>query len=117
MPEKSSQDCLFHDAKHLAAAMPENDWFDDMPDKPKAPREQCGRMSLPSHLPRMRVEHDLPELEEVCGKCQGELYAWARKQASNSISSQPRCRNKRDPALLRDLTMSSCLNSRPDPGW
>lgn len=72
--EKSSQGCLFNEAEQLAAALPEDDEFDDMPDKGKAPGKKRGRKSLPAHLPRKRVEHDLPESEKVCACCQGALH-------------------------------------------
>ena len=72
--EKSNQGCLFNEAEQDGAAFPADDEFDEMPDKPKAPGNKRGRKSLPAHLPRKRVEHDLPESEKVCGCCQGALH-------------------------------------------
>lgn len=74
--EKSSgQGCLFNEAEQDAAAFPEEDEFDDMPDRQsKAPAKKRGRKPLPAHLPRKRVEHDLPESEKVCGDCQCALH-------------------------------------------
>jgi transposase len=69
------QGCLFNEAEQDAAAYPEEDEFDDMPDRqPTAPARKRGRKSLPAHLPRQRVEHDLPESEKVCACCQGALH-------------------------------------------
>src|SRR5205814_993861 len=65
--EKSSvQGCLFNEAEQDAATFPPEDDFEDMPDKPTAPSRKRGRKSLPAHLPRKRVEYDLPESEKVC---------------------------------------------------
>ena len=73
--EKSNgQGSLFNEAEQDAAALPEDDEFDDMPDQAKAPRKKRGRKSLPAHLPRKRVEHDLSESEKVCACCQGALH-------------------------------------------
>lgn len=54
--------------------MPEDEEFDAIPDKPKSKAKKRGRKSLPAHLPRKRVEHDLPESETGCGCCHGELH-------------------------------------------
>jgi transposase len=71
----SGQACLFNEAEQDAAAFPEEDEFDDLPDRlPTMPAKKRGRKSLPAHLPRKRVEHDLPESEKVCACCQGALH-------------------------------------------
>jgi hypothetical protein len=42
--------------------------------EPKSAGKKRGRKPLPAHLPRKRVEHDLPESEKVCRCCQGALH-------------------------------------------
>lgn len=38
-----------------------------IPERTVAPRKGHGRQPLPGHLPRKRIEHDLPEAEQRCG--------------------------------------------------
>jgi transposase len=68
-----AQGCLFNEAEQDAATFPEDEDESDG-DEPKAPPQKRGRRALPAHLPRKRVEHDLPEAEKVCACCQGTLH-------------------------------------------
>lgn len=69
-----AQGCLFNEAEQDAAAFPEEqDDSEAEEDAPKAPKKR-GRRALPAHLPRKRIEHDLPEAEKVCACCQGALH-------------------------------------------
>lgn len=38
-----------------------------IPERTVAPRQGHGRQPLPGHLPRKRIEHDLPEADKRCG--------------------------------------------------
>jgi transposase len=78
--EKAS-DRMFDEAEQSAATEP-NDEEDDvlltLPDTglPEVPATQNkrGRRALPAHLPRRRVEHDLPEDQKICPCCRGALH-------------------------------------------
>ena len=72
--EIGRQGCLFNEAEQDAAAFPDDDEFDDMPDSANDAGEEAWPQSLPAHLPRKRVEHDLSESEKVCACCQGALH-------------------------------------------
>jgi transposase len=37
-------------------------------------RHRHGRGKLPGHLPRVRIEHDLPEGEKKCPRCEGDRH-------------------------------------------
>jgi transposase len=68
-----AQGCLFNEAEQdVATLMPEAD--DEADRDPKTAPKKRGRKPLPAHLPRKRVEHDLPESEKVCQCCQGALH-------------------------------------------
>ena len=68
-----AQGCLFNEAEQdVATLTPEADEAID--EGPKSASKKRGRKPLPAHLPRQRVEHDLPECEKVCRCCQGALH-------------------------------------------
>jgi len=68
-----AQGCLFNEAEQdVATLVPEVD--EDTGKNPKSAGKKRGRKPLPAHLPRKRVEHDLPESEKVCRCCQGALH-------------------------------------------
>lgn len=68
-----AQGCLFNEAEQeMLTPAPEDG--DDGTDDTKSPPKKRGRRPLPPHLPRKRVEHDLPESEKVCACCQGVLH-------------------------------------------
>ena len=69
-----AQGCLFNEAEQDAAAFAPEEADDGVTDEPAAPSKKRGRKPLPAHLPRIRVEHDLPESEKVCSCCQGALH-------------------------------------------
>jgi len=68
-----AQGCLFNEAEQDAVAFPDEEG-DGGADAPTTPAKKRGRRALPAHLPRKRVEHDLPEAEKVCACCQGALH-------------------------------------------
>lgn len=68
-----AQGCLFNEAEQdVATHAPEAN--DDTDQESKGSCQKRGRKPLPAHLPRKRVEHDLPEAEKVCPCCQGDLH-------------------------------------------
>lgn len=68
-----AQGCLFNEAEQdVATLAPEAD--EEIDEGPKTASKKRGRKPLPAHLPRKRVEHDLPESEKVCRGCQGDLH-------------------------------------------
>lgn len=68
-----AQGCLFNEAEQDVATF--TSAADDEADQgPKTTPKKRGRKPLPAHLPRKRVEHDLPESEKVCHCCQGALH-------------------------------------------
>lgn len=60
----------------------DNDGIDDalvlpdtgLPDAPTPTRGKPGRKPLPAHLPRQRIEYDLPESEKACPGCAHALH-------------------------------------------
>ena len=68
-----TQGCLFNEAERDVATLGQD--AEEEADKgPKSVGKKRGRKPLPAHLPRQRVEHDLPESEKVCRCCQGALH-------------------------------------------
>src|SRR5258708_7706497 len=45
-----------------------------LPDPPASTRIKPGRKPLPAHLPRQRIEYDLPEDQKVCPCCAHALH-------------------------------------------
>jgi transposase len=68
-----AQGCLFNEAEQDAAMLPETGGTDEENAPATAPRKR-GHRALPAHLPRKRIEHDLPEAQKVCACCQGALH-------------------------------------------
>ena len=71
------RDRVFDEAEQIAAAEPDDDDAGDtedtfalpdtgLPDAPAPARNKRGRKPLPAHLPRQRIEYDLPEDQKVC---------------------------------------------------
>ncbi|WP_207005754.1 IS66 family transposase, partial [Trinickia mobilis] len=75
------RDRVFNEAEQIAATEPaeEDDDLPELPDTglpdadPAAPRKR-GRKPLPAHLPRERIEYDLPEDQKVCACCGNPLH-------------------------------------------
>ena len=51
-------------------------------------RHQHGRNPLPEHLPRIEIEHDLPEIEKPCPHC-GELRCRIGQEISEQLEYLP----------------------------
>ena len=68
-----AQGCLFNEAEQDVATLAP-DTEEEADKEPKSAGKKRGRKPLPAHLPRQRVEHDLPESEKVCRCCQGTLH-------------------------------------------
>jgi transposase len=79
------KDRVFDEAEQLASAEADdvdNDGIDDafvlpdtgLPDAPTPTRSKPGRKPLPAHLPRQRIEYDLPESDKVCPCCERALH-------------------------------------------
>jgi transposase len=79
------KDCVFDEAEQIAGS--ESDDMvagvtDDpfvlpdkgLPDSPPPTRSKPRRKPLPVHLPRQRIEYDLPESEKVCSCCAHALH-------------------------------------------
>lgn len=75
------KDRVFNEAEQIAATEPAEE-DDDLPELPDtglpdtgatAPGKR-GRKPLPAHLPRERVEYDLPEDQKVCACCGNALH-------------------------------------------
>lgn len=67
------QACLFNEAEQ-EAVVAETEEDDTSSDKPKAESKKRGRKALPPHLPRKRIEYDLPEDKKICACCSGTLH-------------------------------------------
>ncbi len=77
------KDCVFDEAEQMAAAASDDE---DDPDDPfslpdttlpqadEPAHRKRGRKPLPPHLPRTRIEYDLPEEQKVCPCCQNALH-------------------------------------------
>ena len=68
-----AQGCLFNEAEQDVVT-PAPEVSADADTKTRVPGNKRGRKPLPAHLPRKRVEHDVPESEKVCACCQGNLH-------------------------------------------
>ena len=66
-----AQGCLFNEAEQDVAAPAASE---ESGQESKGAGKKRGRKPLPAHLPRKRVEHDLPEAQKVCPCCQGALH-------------------------------------------
>ncbi|MFM0515525.1 transposase domain-containing protein, partial [Paraburkholderia sp. RL17-373-BIF-A] len=60
-----------------------------LPDVPGSARNRPGRKPLPAHLPRQRVEYDLPEEQKVCPS-----FAHALHRMGEEVSEQLQARMK-----------------------
>lgn len=72
-----AQGCLFNEAEQDAVSFAqesEQDAEAEATDDTKVTGKKRGRKPLPAHLKRVRVEHDLPESDKVCGCCHGALH-------------------------------------------
>ena len=70
-----AQGCLFNEAEQDAVAFADEETEDENEKEvPTTTPKKRGRRALPAHLPRKRVEHDLPDAEKVCACCQGALH-------------------------------------------
>jgi transposase len=67
------QGCLFNEAEREDATPVAADQT-AASEEPVARHKKPGRKPLPVHLPRQRVEHDLPESDKVCSCCHGALH-------------------------------------------
>jgi transposase len=74
--EKASPDqiSLFNEAEVTAKAAPPAEDEDDEDEitVPKHKRKKSGRKPIPDNLPRVRVEHDIPQAEKLCPCGSGE---------------------------------------------
>jgi transposase len=78
------RDRVFDEAEQIAATEPDDDTdgTEDtfalpdtgLPDAPGPARSRPGRKPLPAHLPRQRIEYDLPEDQKVCPCCAQALH-------------------------------------------
>jgi transposase len=79
------KDRVFDEAEQIAGTEPDDmdagatdDAFvlpnTGLPDPPAPTRSKPGRKPLPAHLPRQRIEYDLPESAKVCPCCAHALH-------------------------------------------
>ncbi|HEY2624757.1 MAG TPA: IS66 family transposase [Dyella sp.] len=79
------RDRVFDEAEQVAVTEPDDDdagTAEDafalpdtgLPDTPAPARSKRGRKPLPAHLPRQRIEYDLPEDQKVCPCCANALH-------------------------------------------
>ena len=79
------RDRVFDEAEQIAAAEPDDEHADGaedtfalpdtgLPDPTAPARGRRGRKPLPAHLPRQRIEYDLPEDQKVCPCCAHALH-------------------------------------------
>lgn len=79
------RDRVFDEAEQIAATEPDDDdagGAEDtfalpdtgLPEAPAPARGRRGRKPLPAHLPRQRIEYDLPEEQKVCPCCAHALH-------------------------------------------
>jgi transposase len=77
--EQLSREQLALFAAELGVSLPETEESDDPDDEPPAGASASGsgkprgRKSLPKHLKRERIEHDLAEKEKHCAACEQDL--------------------------------------------
>jgi len=75
------RDRVFNEAEQIAATEPADEDYDlpELPDtglpavEPSVPAKR-GRKPLPSHLPRERIEYDLPEDQKGCPSCDNPMH-------------------------------------------
>ena len=78
------RDRVFDEAEQAAATDPDNDTGDaedtfalpdtGLPDAPGPQPSRRGRKPLTAHLPRQRIEYDLPEDQKICPCCAHALH-------------------------------------------
>jgi hypothetical protein len=77
------RDRVFDEAEQIAATEAHDDDVaadtftlpdTGLPDAPQPPRRSPGRKPLPAHLPRRRIEYDLPDDQKICPCCEHELH-------------------------------------------
>ena len=82
---EKSRDRVFDEAEQITATEPGDDDNDDaedtfalpdtgLPDAPIPGGNRRGRKPLPAHLPRQRIEYDLPEDQKICPCCAHALH-------------------------------------------
>jgi len=76
------KDRVFDEAEQIAAMQCADDEVDDafvlpdtgLPETGAPVQGKRGRKPLPAHLPRQRIEYDLPEAQKVCPCCSNSLH-------------------------------------------
>ncbi|MGF6604618.1 transposase [Paraburkholderia sp. GAS448] len=76
------KDRVFDEAEQIAATQCADDEVDDafalpdtgLPETGTPVQGKRGRKPLPAHLPRQRIEYDLPEAQKVCPCCSNSLH-------------------------------------------
>lgn len=77
------RDRVFDEAEQIAATEAHDEDVADnpftlpdtgLPDAPEPVRRSPGRKPLPAHLPRQRIEYDLPDEQKICPCCAHELH-------------------------------------------
>ncbi|MDP9651476.1 hypothetical protein J2793_006951 [Paraburkholderia caledonica] len=93
------RDHVFDEAEQIAATEAHDDDIaadtftlpdTSLPDAPQPPRRSPGRKPLPTHLPRWRIEYDLPDDQKICPCCAHELHRRAKRSVNNCISRRRR---------------------------
>ena len=73
-----AQGCLFNEAEASVEVQPDADDAEDADDEAEddtsVPKKKRGRKPLPTHLKRVRIEHDLADADKVCACCDGALH-------------------------------------------
>src|SRR5579864_4123777 len=124
-----AQGCLFNEAESSAQTVPEigDDDQPDSTDDTGIPTKKRGRKKLPAHLKRVRVEHDLPDADKVCGCCHGALHRMgedvteqlhivpARVSVLQHVRFKYACRHCEQHAIACQI-VTSPMPAQPIPG-
>src|SRR5262249_35894636 len=93
-----------------------------------SPRKGNGRRRLPSDLPRVRVEHELPETEQVCSCCSSALskigeviteqleYEPATLRILEHVRFKYACRSCEENVVTAPLPAQPIAKGLPGPG-
>ena len=79
------KDRLFDEAEQIAVAEPDGDDGEDtdagellldtgLPEADERKRRKRGRKPLPADLPRIRIEHDIPDGQKICACCSHPMH-------------------------------------------
>lgn len=100
----------------------------ETPPAPVAAKKGHGRRRIPPDLPRVRIEHDVPEAQKICACC-GESLSAIGEETSEQLDYEPAslfvcvharkkyaCKKCQDDVITADKPMQPIEKGLPGPG-